>query len=76
MAHNVSLIGVQPDELPWMRLLISLLRHPDNTIPELARQALMYLAETSGPLSISPSEEGEAGPCREIQYHSGRNLVS
>jgi hypothetical protein len=37
------MIGVDPDELAWLRLLVSLLRHPDPVVPELARQALLYL---------------------------------
>jgi hypothetical protein len=48
MAQNVSLIGLQPDELSWIRLLVSLLRHPDPATPELARQALLYVSKTSG----------------------------
>jgi len=44
MPQKVSLIGLCPDELPWMRMLVGLLRHPDPTVPELARQALLYLS--------------------------------
>lgn len=57
MAQNVSLIGIQPEELPWIRLLISLLRHPDPKISELARQAVAYVAETAGdPVVPAPDE--------------------
>ncbi|PWU01366.1 MAG: hypothetical protein C5B51_22905 [Terriglobia bacterium] len=44
MAQNVPVIGLHPDELQWIRMLVALLRHPDPTIPELARQALVYLS--------------------------------
>jgi hypothetical protein len=43
MAHPLPVIGVEPQELPWLRLMVSLLRHPDPVVPELARQALLYL---------------------------------
>ena len=45
------MIGLSPDELPWIRTLLALLRHPDPTVPELARQALLYVsraAESAG----------------------------
>ncbi len=76
MAQNLSLIGVQPDELPWMRLLTSLLRHPDPVVPELARQALLYLLETAGTCGISPIEETTTDATRDHRYDSSRNLVS
>ncbi len=44
MAKSVSVIGVDPGELCWLRLLLFLLRHPDPLIAEMARQALLYLA--------------------------------
>ena len=47
MVHSVPMIGLQPDELGWVRLLVSLLRHPDPTVPELTRQALLYLSRAS-----------------------------
>lgn len=43
---NTAIIGLHPDELAWVRLMVSLLRHPDPNVPELTRQALLYL-ETS-----------------------------
>jgi hypothetical protein len=43
MAKTVQVIGVEPNELVWLRTLITLLRHPDPVVPELARQALLYL---------------------------------
>lgn len=38
-----SMIGLRPEELEWVRLLVTLLRHPDPLAPELARQALEYV---------------------------------
>jgi hypothetical protein len=51
VSNTVPVIGIQVDELPWLRLLLSLLRHPDPGIPELARQALLYLDEAAGKAS-------------------------
>ena len=46
--RTVSVIGVEPQELRWVRMLILLLRHPDPGTPELTRQALLYLTDTAG----------------------------
>lgn len=51
MRPSVSMIGLSPDELPWIRTLIALLRHPDPVLPELTRQALLYLSRTSAKAS-------------------------
>ncbi|HLH16135.1 MAG TPA: hypothetical protein VKX45_02895 [Bryobacteraceae bacterium] len=48
MRNTVSLIGIRADELPWLRLLLALLRHTDAGVAELARQALLYLADAAG----------------------------
>ncbi len=48
MAKTVPVIGVETAELRWLRMLIALLRHPDPSVPELARQALLYLTEAAG----------------------------
>jgi len=48
MAKSIPVIGVQAGELRWLRMLVQLLRHPDPTVPELARQALLYLTEAAG----------------------------
>jgi len=48
MGQTVPVIGVETAELRWIRMLISLLRHPDPSVPELARQALLYLTEAAG----------------------------
>ena len=54
MAKTV-LIGIEPRELPWLRVLVTLLRHPDPAVPELARQALQYLVENAGSRELSRS---------------------
>jgi len=38
-----SMIGLSSEEIEWVRLLVTLLRHPDPLAPELARQALEYV---------------------------------
>ncbi|MCU1238161.1 MAG: hypothetical protein JWP63_6128 [Candidatus Solibacter sp.] len=43
MAQTVPVIGIDPTELSWIRMLVFLLRHPDPVVPELTRQALLYL---------------------------------
>jgi hypothetical protein len=43
MAKTVSVIGIDPGELAWVRTLLFLLRHPDPLIGEMVRQALLYL---------------------------------
>jgi hypothetical protein len=50
------LIGVEPHELHWLRSLIALLRHPDPSVPELARQALMYLTEAAAKRVSRPDD--------------------
>ena len=47
MTNTVPIIGIVPDELCWIRMLITLLRHADPTIPALAHEALLYLTEMS-----------------------------
>ena len=46
MAKTVSVIGLENSEIYWIRLLVSLLRHPDPSVPELAHHALLYLTES------------------------------
>ncbi|MGA2721110.1 MAG: hypothetical protein ABSG79_01750 [Bryobacteraceae bacterium] len=57
MDKTISVIGVEPHELRWIRLLILLLRHPDPGTPELAREALLYLTATAGQRVFSPSND-------------------
>jgi hypothetical protein len=47
MAKTVSVIGIDDAELRWIRALVQLLRHPDPSVPELARQALIYLSKSA-----------------------------
>ena len=42
-AGRCSVIGLRPEEIEWVRVLVTLLRHPDPLAPELARQALAYV---------------------------------
>jgi hypothetical protein len=57
----VHVIGVSPAELPALRLMIALLRHPDPSIGELARQALLYLQEVAARSgSAQPEKTGSA----------------
>jgi hypothetical protein len=57
---NIPMIGLQPAELPWVRMLVALLRHPDPNVPELARQALLYLSRASHGAEDSKSETHRA----------------
>jgi hypothetical protein len=45
MAKTVSVVGLDPSELAWVRMLLFLLRHPDPVVPELACQAVLYLTD-------------------------------
>ena len=61
MAKTVSVIGIEDWELRWVRSLILLLRHPDPSIPELARQALLYLARSAADrpnVGVRPDDPG------------------
>ena len=41
--ENVGMIGLDPRELQWLRLVVALLRHPDPVVGEVAQEALRYL---------------------------------
>jgi len=60
MHPNIPMIGLQPAELPWIRMLVALLRHRDPTVPELARQALLYLSRAAESDADSESETHRA----------------
>jgi hypothetical protein len=47
MAKTVSVIGIDPSELGCVRSVLSMLRHPDPLIPEMVRQALLYLEKSA-----------------------------
>ena len=53
MAHTVPVIGIDPAELAWIRMLVLLLRHPDPVVPELTRQALRYLEAAASRSGVS-----------------------
>jgi hypothetical protein len=63
MAKTVPMIGLQANELYWIRLLVLLLRHPDANVAELTRQALTYLAETAAKQALIQPAQKDA-PCR------------
>jgi len=48
MSQTTAVIGISSEELRWIRMLVALLRHSDPTLPELARQALLYLSHSAG----------------------------
>ena len=50
------LIGLEPHELHWLRALVMLLRHPDPSVPELARQALVYLTDAAAKRALHRPE--------------------
>jgi hypothetical protein len=51
----MGIAGLEQEELEPVRLLVSLLRHPDPAVGELARQALDYVRDTAGrPLQAEP----------------------
>jgi hypothetical protein len=54
---TVPVIGVDASELRWVRMLISLLRHPDPIVAELTRHALEYLGDSAAS-SKSPGTAG------------------
>ena len=66
---ELSIIGVAREELRWLRTLVWLLRHPDPTVPELARQALLYLTGAAETRSTGQKMSDEP-------YHAETNLVS
>jgi hypothetical protein len=61
MSNTVTVIGIDPAELAWIRMLVRLLRHPDPVVPELTRQALVYLEAAASKSGVF-SSDGEAVP--------------
>ena len=55
MSPTTAMIGIRPEELRWIRMLLALLRHSDPGMPELARQALLYLAQSADQPAASVS---------------------
>ena len=58
MANTVPAIGIEPAELTWIRMLVLLLRHSDPVVPELTRQALLYLEATAARSDPSSEDPG------------------
>ena len=56
MANTVPIIGIETGELRWLRMLVSLLRHPDPGVAELTRQALLYLIDEAGKRATPKSQ--------------------
>ena len=61
MANTVPVIGIDPAELVWIRMLVLLLRHPDPVVAELTREALRYLESAASRSGVSRAD-GEAEP--------------
>ncbi|HUA60267.1 MAG TPA: hypothetical protein VML19_16010 [Verrucomicrobiae bacterium] len=55
MTQTVSMIGISAAELRWIRTLVQLLRHPDPSVPELTRQALVYMTDAAARTSLDRS---------------------
>ena len=47
MGKMTSMMGITQAELPWLRMLVFLLRHPDSHVGELTRGGLIYIMQTS-----------------------------
>ena len=60
MSNTIPVIGIDPEELTSIRTLVWLLRHPDPVVPELARQALLYLEAAAAETAI-PRHRREPG---------------
>jgi hypothetical protein len=56
MAQTIPVIGIEPAELHWIRMLVLLLRHPDPVVPELTRQALIYLEAAASKTVINSTD--------------------
>jgi len=64
MSKTVPMIGIDPGELRWIRMLVQLLRHADPNVGELARQALLYVNDAAGKRVLadpSPEHAGRGG---------------
>jgi len=64
LSKPLSVIGIEADELRWIKVLVSLLRHPNPGIPELARQALQYLDQAASqrtPQTLDESQDESQG---------------
>ncbi len=42
---TVAIVGLQPQEAEWVRILLDLLRDEDPAVVEMVRHALLYVRE-------------------------------
>lgn len=61
MDKTVAVIGLDAAEIRWIHMLVALLRHPDPSMPELARQALLYLTDAAGKRVAARGKAGAEG---------------
>ena len=69
MAKTVAMVGIDPAELNWIRMLLFLLRHPDPTVQELIRQAVLFVADQYCGTKLMKNSGAE-------EYPFEKNLVS
>lgn len=67
MANTVTVIGIDPGELAWIRMLVQLLRHPDPVVPELARHALCYLEAAASRGGVAPPDREEEATAPDVK---------
>ena len=60
MAKTIPIIGLEPDELPWVRSLVTLLRHPDPAVKQLTRQAILFLEDSAAATALPSSRPARA----------------
>ena len=53
--NKVCVIGLDPCELQWVRLVITLLRHPDPVVGQVSREALRYLEGVAARADQAPA---------------------
>jgi len=58
MPEKVHAIGIRPQELPWLRMLVALLRHPDPGVSALTRHALLYLSGSADTRKAATPQQG------------------
>ncbi len=73
---GIAIIGVDREELRWLRTLVWLLRHPDPSVPELARQALLYLTGAAQERNSGEAQNDFSEEIGDEPYCSGPSLVS
>lgn len=55
MVNQVHMIGLEPRELEWIRMLVRFLRHPNPIVAALAREALIYVQTVASGADSAPS---------------------